>query len=229
VINEIRNNLGSAGFEPVSEAIMDLNPLKRMADHKLSPPHMEQLKDILTAIPEGAGGQINFRGDTKIDKSQVAGNAILNFINYYGDQRDQDGNEDEISLVLRDCLFEVSQNRRLVFILDHWENANDELQIWLKHYLLAWCLDQPDFNAFAVIGCENLPIWYEERFDVEQIEIKEFTDDIVRIYWIEVRKLSPESLYQQDSVNLHNPTILAKRAQSVRDQLDKQKKSKKDD
>ena len=223
VITETRNDLGRSGFEPVSDAIWELNPTDNVPQPSGTPAQLEQLRNILSNVNEAKPGRIEFHQDADIKQSQLAGNAILNWNNYYGHQRDQDWITDEISLIFRDCLFAVSQQERLIFIIDHWEKATGDLQSWFEQYLLAWCLDQDEFNAVIFLGCEHLPDWYEEREDVQLLPIGNLPEEAVHQYWVLLRKLPPESLGIQNSANLRNPSVLARCAQDVAMQLEQYK------
>jgi hypothetical protein len=112
-----------------------------------------------------------------------------------------------IDRALQECLSNVSEDRRIAFLFDSYERGNNESQTWLNDNLLMPIINRKLTNSLLILAGQKVPEVGDRKPIVGQTGLDLFSEEHVREYIEEKRKIEPKIDFFQASQG--NPYILA--------------------
>jgi hypothetical protein len=112
-----------------------------------------------------------------------------------------------IDRALQECLSNVSEDRRIAFLFDSYERGNNESQTWLNDSLLMPIINRKLTNSLLILAGQKVPEVGDRKPIVGQTGLDLFSEEHVREYIEEKRKIEPKIDFFQASQG--NPYILA--------------------
>jgi hypothetical protein len=98
----------------------------------------------------------------------------------------------KINLALRNCLKEVSQRHKIIFLIDSYERRSATAEPWLHQNLLSPIIDQQLDNLIVLIAGRETPDMGDRRPVAGKTGLDPFTIDHVREYIEERRNLEED-------------------------------------
>lgn len=200
VIKETWNQLGSEGFDQLAKTIEQTvaGSLRRNGEQgwqdlqsarQPAPKTMPELAGEPAAAAASSlrgSSPINVSGET-INIRDVAGRDINYFIQviHREDPYVQIQAQNWITEAFRQCLIQVTAERRIVFFIDHWQKAETETRRWLANSLVKWAADGLLAKACVVIaGLQGVDL--EPRRLLKRIPLDEFDDEAIQFYLVNI-------------------------------------------
>lgn len=200
VIKETWGKLGPVGFDPLAKAIdktvagsLRKNGQEGWQDLQTArQPAAEAVPDLArepAAAAAGSPGQsitLNITGETNTFRD-VAGRDIVHFIQviHREDPYVQIQAQNWITEAFKQCLIQVTAERRIVFFIDHWQKAETATRRWLASNLVKWAADGLLAKACVVIaGLQGVDL--EPRRLLKRIPLDEFDDEAIQYYLVNI-------------------------------------------
>jgi hypothetical protein len=204
VVLEFPNQLGPQYFTKLIQSI-------RQIRLELTTPARERLPEGIEPAPQSqgmageSGGGIDIHGDLHAPYANIAGRDIIQIINQLPnlDSTDNFFIMTELTTAFQGCLIQLSSDREVVFLLDHWEECNDQTRQWIQDHLIKWTLRRQLSKAILVIASLEKPGWYRKRRDISPLELGDFSEEAIRSFWVDVHGLPLEALGEDLSLYAH--------------------------
>ena len=102
--------------------------------------------------------------------------------------------QQKITSAFRTSLAELTKARKMVFIIDSWEKATDDIREWLQNNLLEWIYDNTLNQAVAIVAGTTDVIFQEMHRSIQAMKLAGLPQEAVRIYLEEKYDLPPEKV-----------------------------------
>lgn len=163
VVKEIWTQLGQQGFDPLTQVLQET--MSRSGQEQaaglfptrtgVNAPDTDKQHESPSA---GQSGGVNIYGGTNTFRD-VAGRDINYFIQIIQkeDPFVQEKAKLWISDALEKCLVQIAAERKVVFLIDNWQQADPDTRKWLARSLIKWAADGSLCNANIVITGVDVP------------------------------------------------------------------------
>jgi len=214
IIDKIEEDLGPRGFESLEQTYTDVILRAQVIRGQAALDNLAQ-PNSPTAQSTTAG--FTFNGAVTADTQNfINGNVtyknpqITNIFNIeLGEpQQVKKLSERKITQSFYECLRTITQEHTIAILLDHWEDTNEPLKIWLHDHLLSWVSELSLKKALVVLCREALPQELENQTGILSLGIPEFPREVALEYW---RKNDlPEAAFEELTSEIYSiPRILA--------------------
>jgi hypothetical protein len=203
--------LGPGGFDPLTQAMRETQ--ERSALDRIP---SEFRPPASSAMASEQGGGVDIHDGTNTF-GNVAGRDINNF--FVSFQREhplvQEQARMRITSALRECLETLTTQRRVVFLLDHWQKGDTDTRRWIANSLVRWLADHALPKACMVITGIEVPD-LDPRRCIQKTKLTELDEQAAHAYLVEKRGLSRETAPQIIQVTGGIPLMLAMAAERRR-------------
>ena len=191
LIEEMVEGLGKTGFEDLyktldaifSQLQVDQLALERLREqlHLGGPPSLTEGSGITFNEGASAGRDMYFvNGPANFVDSRFE--YIIN-IDSREPEKVEEFHQNRITLAFQSCLMSITQTQPVVLLLDHWDDANDYLKIWLNDHLLKWASQWKLKKALLVLCQIALPESMEDMQGILPLAIPPFSREIALEFW----------------------------------------------
>lgn len=195
LLSRLQERIGGSFAEQLDRVGMDV--VRRFSG--------EALSELLSQMGSAAIGRVDIRDSKEI---QVEGDIVGGFkivlnnssitLPLDSPQHIQQAIGRRLNTVFPDAMQKLAaRHGRVLLFFDHFEKAKVPIIQWMRHHLLNMHVEatdrQPDF--WILIASRRLPYADETpgwRFVLHTQMVEPLTEEAVRLYWVEKRKLGPD-------------------------------------
>ena len=214
VIDKIEEDLGPRGFEGLEQTYTDVILRAQVIRSQAA---LDNLAQTNSPVAKSTNTGFTFNEAVTAETQTFINNNVTyknpQITNIYNielgePQQVKKLSERKITQSFYECLRTITQEHTIAILLDHWEDANEPLKIWLQDHLLTWASELSLKKALVVLCRESLPQELENQTGILALGLPEFPREVALEYWL--KNGLPAAAFEELTSEIYSiPRILA--------------------